>query len=141
MNLRNKMDNILSNFPCLDTKDFSRLLSNTWQVEEEDLNIPLLLISTRNFLENHFSEAHNASADVEATTRCFLELIRLEVISKKSCLTEDEFEYFKELNPKPFSFLGLDTQPYAFPLNQEDEKIVVESESPSQSLKKHNIDV
>ena len=30
--LRNKMDNILSNFPCLDTmKAFSRLLSNTWR--------------------------------------------------------------------------------------------------------------
>ena len=29
---------------------------------------------------NSFDEAHNAAADVEATTRCFLELIRLSVI-------------------------------------------------------------
>ena len=28
-----------------------------------------------------FAEAHNASADVEATTRCFLELLRKEIIS------------------------------------------------------------
>ena len=45
-----------------------------------------------------FKEAHNASADVEATTRCFLELIRFEVISaKKQCLTEFRWRILKNL--------------------------------------------
>ena len=30
--------------------------------------------------EEDFGEAHNASADVEATARCFLELIRLNLL-------------------------------------------------------------
>jgi DNA polymerase-3 subunit alpha len=30
-----------------------------------------------------FAEAHNATADVEATTRCFLELIKREVFTKE----------------------------------------------------------
>ena len=33
-----------------------------------------------------FSEAHNATADVEATTRCFLELIRREVFTTEELL-------------------------------------------------------
>ena len=30
-----------------------------------------------------FSEAHNATADVEATTRCFLELVRRDIFTKE----------------------------------------------------------
>lgn len=55
-----------------------------------------------------FSEAHNATADVEATTRCFLELIRKEVFTKEELQQpENYFEEFKTQNPQPFQLIGL----------------------------------
>jgi DNA polymerase-3 subunit alpha len=55
-----------------------------------------------------FSEAHNATADVEATTRCFLELIKKEVFKKEELLVDtDYFLRFKEANPIPIAPLGL----------------------------------
>lgn len=61
-----------------------------------------------------FNEAHNASADVEATARCFLELIRIGVIRPETAnMTEEEFQTFTELNPSPFELIGLNIQPYA----------------------------
>jgi DNA polymerase-3 subunit alpha len=55
-----------------------------------------------------FSEAHNATADVEATTRCFLELIKREVFTKEELdVTPDYFTRFKEHNPKEIQLIGL----------------------------------
>tara|TARA_R110000850_G_scaffold277120_1_gene423028 strand:- start:5060 stop:9418 length:4359 start_codon:yes stop_codon:yes gene_type:complete len=55
-----------------------------------------------------FSEAHNATADVEATTRCFLELIRRqEFTAKQLDVQPDYFENFSEANPKPIELIGL----------------------------------
>lgn len=52
---------------------------------------------------NRFDEAHNASADVNATARSFMELIRLGVIPKeKLLLTEEEYIAFKEFNTEQF---------------------------------------
>jgi DNA polymerase III subunit alpha len=55
-----------------------------------------------------FHEAHNATADVEATTRCFLELIRsgsysLELLQQTDAYLED----FKSFHPKPIGTWGL----------------------------------
>ncbi len=55
-----------------------------------------------------FGDAHNATADVEATTRCFLELVR-----KKQYTTEqldvqpDYFQNFSEANPQEIQLIGL----------------------------------
>ncbi|WP_284652737.1 DNA polymerase III subunit alpha [Flavobacterium terrisoli] len=55
-----------------------------------------------------FSEAHNATADVEATTRCFLELIRREVFTKEELdVPTDYFREFGENNPKEIQLIGL----------------------------------
>ena len=55
-----------------------------------------------------FSEAHNATADVEATTRCFLELINRQVFSKEELdVPADYFEKFKEKNPQEIQLIGL----------------------------------
>jgi len=60
-----------------------------------------------------FSAAHNASADVEATTRCFLELVRLRVINYQRLGYDDEYnQRFSERNPNPFELLGLNIEPY-----------------------------
>ncbi|MEZ4810293.1 MAG: DNA polymerase III subunit alpha [Allomuricauda sp.] len=55
-----------------------------------------------------FAEAHNATADVEATTRCFLELIRKQHFSAKELdVQPDYFEQFSEANPQEIQLIGL----------------------------------
>ena len=55
-----------------------------------------------------FAEAHNATADVEATTRCFFELIRTDVFTKQELEVEQEyFEDFKLKNPREIQLIGL----------------------------------
>ncbi|MBP3943837.1 DNA polymerase III subunit alpha [Sphingobacteriaceae bacterium WQ 2009] len=55
-----------------------------------------------------FSEAHNATADVEATTRCFLELVRREVFTAQELQVEAPyFTAFKTANPAPIPTVGL----------------------------------
>lgn len=56
-----------------------------------------------------FVEAHNAAADVAATARCFLELVRLRVITQeKSGLSAQEYEAFQQANPTPFKTEDID---------------------------------
>jgi len=84
-----------------------------------------------------FSEAHNASADVEATTRCFLELIRLRVINYQRLGFDDDYnKRFTDRNPLTFELLGLNIEPYkaidsdSVELKSEDaESVVLESSS------------
>ena len=55
-----------------------------------------------------FAEAHNATADVEATSRCFFELIRTEVFTKQELEVEQEyFEDFQLKNPRSIQLIGL----------------------------------
>jgi DNA polymerase-3 subunit alpha len=55
-----------------------------------------------------FAEAHNATADVEATTRCFLELIRREVFTKEALdVPVGYFEDFQNKNPHEIQLIGL----------------------------------
>ncbi|MGB0896173.1 MAG: DNA polymerase III subunit alpha [Flavobacteriaceae bacterium] len=64
-------------------------------------------------LHNHlfgvgFGEAHNATADVEATTRCFFELIRKRNYTlEELAVSEDYFERFDQRNPEPIQVIGL----------------------------------
>ena len=55
-----------------------------------------------------FNEAHNATADVEATTRCFLELIRRKQYTKEQLdVQPDYFVNFSKANPKEIQLIGL----------------------------------
>lgn len=55
-----------------------------------------------------FAEAHNATADVEATTRCFFELLRRGVFSSEQLQQEDRYlEDFQAFNPQPIGLIGL----------------------------------
>jgi len=63
--------------------------------------------------QEEFAEAHNASADVEATARCFLELIRKKVLTLSELQQEKGyFEKFREQNPNPIQLIGLNIKPY-----------------------------
>ncbi|WGD35515.1 DNA polymerase III subunit alpha [Olleya sp. YS] len=67
------------------------------------------LTELHQFLFNKpFAEAHNATADVEATTRCFLELIRRKEFTKEELdVQPDYFERFNRENPQPIQLIGL----------------------------------
>jgi len=55
-----------------------------------------------------FAEAHNATADVEATTRCFFELVRREVFTTDELLVDTGyFVDFKQQNPVEIPTVGL----------------------------------
>jgi len=55
-----------------------------------------------------FTEAHNATADVEATSRCFFELIRKEIFTKEQLgVSIDYFKNFKDHNPNVIQPVGL----------------------------------
>ena len=58
-----------------------------------------------------FKEAHNATADVEATARCFLELIRIKNFKKEQLhSTDDYFIKFSEHNKNTIQNIGLKHQ-------------------------------
>ncbi len=75
-----------------------------------------------------FDMAHNAAADVEATTRCFLELIRIGVIdSSKIGFSDDMKNAFNKANPATIKAIGLNIQPYNPEDIQASEKLTEES--------------
>ncbi|WP_456377549.1 DNA polymerase III subunit alpha [Lutibacter sp.] len=70
--------------------------------------LPTLTELHQHLFNTPFSEAHNATADVEATTRCFLELIRqrnytIEQLDAPS----DYFQTFDTKNPTTINVIGL----------------------------------
>ena len=68
----------------------------------------------KKLFNEEFGQAHNAAADVEATARCFLELVRLKVIHQdKLHFSDEQLEDFIITNPSPIEAIGLDTQPYS----------------------------
>ena len=59
-----------------------------------------------------FDEAHNASADVAATARCFLELIRLNVLDgTRIRLNPEEIASFHRANPEKFEKINVEINP------------------------------
>jgi len=67
----------------------------------------------KKLFNEQFGQAHNAAADVEATARCFLELVRLQVIThEKLHFSDQQTEAFLKHNPSPIRAIGIDTQPY-----------------------------
>ena len=112
--LRKDMPNLLADFPALDTKDDATNYCAIPGGRGGGFKWPSLTELHTKLFGEAFAEAHNASADVEATARCFLELVRLEVISSaKAGLTSDELNKYKEINPNPFELIGLNIEPYS----------------------------
>lgn len=74
---------------------------------------PTLTELHEKLFDEAFNEAHNASADVEATARCFLEIVRREIVPAEQVdLTDDEFAAFLLANPDPIELIGLNIEPY-----------------------------
>ena len=81
--LRIGLENIISDFSSIDTKDVSTNYCALPGGKGGKYKWPNLSELHVKLFGEDFQEAHNASADVQATARCFLELVRLEVISLK----------------------------------------------------------
>ncbi|MFK5878440.1 MAG: DNA polymerase III subunit alpha [Flavobacteriaceae bacterium] len=70
--------------------------------------LPTLTELHQHLFRTAFGDAHNATADVEATTRCFLELIRKRSYTLEQLDVESGyFEKFDAKNPQEIQLIGL----------------------------------
>jgi DNA polymerase-3 subunit alpha len=70
--------------------------------------LPTLTELHQHLFQTPFEEAHNATADVEATARCFFELIRKSIFTATELRTTPSyFTEFQTHNPNPISGFGL----------------------------------
>src|SRR5690606_940472 len=101
---RKQIQTPLAEMPVLDT--CTEVTANLLQLpggRGGRFKLPTLTELHEYLFQETFAEAHNATADVEATTRCFLELIRREVFTKEELQVEaDYFGKFQKVNPQPF---------------------------------------
>lgn len=99
----------ITSIPALDTKNESTEFCAIPGGKGGKFKWPKLTELHVKLFGEEFEEAHNAAADVAATARCFLELIRLQVIpTSKTGLSPAEFETFKTVNPSPFKAENID---------------------------------
>ena len=107
--VRMEMDTPMSEMPILDT--CTETTANLCQIpggRGGKFKLPTLTELHEYLFQVPFSEAHNATADVEATTRCFFELLRRGVFLPEELQREERYiEDFKEFNPKPIGTIGL----------------------------------
>ena len=123
--LRKSMPNLMAKFPAIDTKDHSTEYCALPGGKGGKYKWPNLSELHFKLFSEQFAEAHNASADVEATARCFLELIRLKVISQENTgLTLEDYNLFLEKNPHPFKLIGVNIEPYSIKNKENNRKEV-----------------
>lgn len=93
--------------PFLDTK--TEETANLVQIPSgKKFKWPTLSELYEYLFKESFAEAHNATADVEATTRCFLELVRRGIYSVEELKQPQGYiETFQRQNPEPFQLIGL----------------------------------
>lgn len=103
------IENNLTKLPLLDTcTEKTALMCQIPGGRGGRFKLPTLTELHNHLFGTGFGEAHNATADVEATTRCFLELIRLREFTKEQLdVDSDYFKHFSEANPKPIQVIGL----------------------------------
>ncbi|MDT0688017.1 DNA polymerase III subunit alpha [Autumnicola psychrophila] len=107
--LRLQMDNSLQNLPILDTcTEVTAEMCKISGGRGGKFKLPTLTELHEYLFDEPFAEAHNATADVEATTRCFLELVRKRMFTKEQLdVPAGYFENFSEANPQPIQLIGL----------------------------------
>ena len=106
---REGMENELTDLLVLDT--CTEVTASLCQIpggRGGKFKLPTLTELHQFLFDSKFEEAHNATADVEATTRCFFELIRKEVFTKEELdVPQEYFKDFSRENPEPIALIGL----------------------------------
>jgi DNA polymerase-3 subunit alpha len=107
--VREDVANQLQELPVLDTcTEHTAELCKIPGGRGGKFKLPTLTELHEFLFKQPFAEAHNATADVEATTRCFLELVRRKEYTKEQLdVQPDYFEKFSEANPQPIQLIGL----------------------------------
>jgi DNA polymerase-3 subunit alpha len=107
--IRLGIENPLLNIPVLDTcTETTAQLCQIPGGRYGKFKLPTLTELHQFLFNTPFSEAHNATADVEATTRCFLELIRRQIFTVEELdVQPDYFEKFSKENPRQIDLIGL----------------------------------
>lgn len=107
--IRAQMPNALEGLPVLDTcTEQTAALCQLPGGRYGRPKLPTLTELHQHLFNKAFSEAHNATADVEATTRCFFELIRIENFTEEQLdVSDDYLTRFKEANPAQIQLIGL----------------------------------
>ena len=107
--VRESVDNPLQELPVLDTcTESTAQLCQIPGGRGGKFKLPTLTELHQFLFNQPFAEAHNATADVEATTRCFLELVRRKEYTKEQLdVQPDYFERFNKENPQPIQLIGL----------------------------------
>ncbi len=101
--------NPLQELPVLDTcTEQTALLCKIPGGRGGKFKLPTLTELHEYLFKEPFAEAHNATADVEATTRCFLELVRQRHYTREQLdVQPDYFQKFSEANPQEITLIGL----------------------------------
>jgi DNA polymerase-3 subunit alpha len=107
--LRLGLENPLPGVPVLDTcTETTAKLCQLPGGRGGKFKLPTLSELYKYLFNETFSEAHNATADVEATTRCFFELVRRQVFTIEELdVPASYYEDFSEENPAEISLIGL----------------------------------
>ena len=106
---RLNIENPLQELPVLDTcTEHTAQLCQIPGGRGGKFKLPTLTELHEYLFGEPFGEAHNATADVEATTRCFLELVRKQQYTNEQLdVQPDYFQNFSEANPKEIELIGL----------------------------------
>ena len=107
--VRENIANQLQGLPVLDTcTEHTASLCKLPGGRYGKFKLPTLTELHQYLFNKPFNEAHNATADVEATTRCFFELIRKEEFTKEQLKVQpDYFKNFSEANPNEIQLIEL----------------------------------
>lgn len=136
---RLSIPNVMEGLPVLDT--CTEVTASMCQIpggRGGKFKLPTLTELHEFLFQEPFAEAHNATADVEATSRCFLELIRKQVFTREELdVPEDYFRNFNLANPTPIQLIGLKH----INLKEASDKIRKElaKESPNEALSKEEL--
>ncbi len=106
---RKEIETKLNDLPLLDT--CTEIIAKLCEIpggRYGKFKLPTLTELHQHLFNAPFAEAHNATADVEATTRCFFELVRKQIFKLEELdVAPDYFEKFSAKNPKEIELIGL----------------------------------
>ncbi len=106
--LRMGKENLLADKPSIDTGEETKAYCKLPGGKGGGFKMPKLQELYEILFESKFKEAHNAAADVEATSRAFLELIRLNVYTDERLdFTPENRAEFNKQHPETVKSIGL----------------------------------